>query len=82
MTTNSATWRVECDALIQSGFLGGSPVHMESYYCYEIAPSGYAGALLGDKKHWVRRLPGMLLHNIISHGVARIAEFLTGDSPR
>jgi hypothetical protein len=35
--------------------------------------------LLRDKKHWVRRLPGKLLHNIISHGIARIAEFLTGD---
>ena len=64
-------------ALIRSGYLGGTPVHMESYYCYEIAQSGYAGALLGDKQHWIRRLPGMLLQNIISHGIARIAEFLT-----
>ena len=69
-------------ALVQSGFLGGAPVHMESYYCYEITNSGYAGALLGDKRHWVRRLPGKLLHNIISHGIARIAEFLTKDSPQ
>jgi predicted dehydrogenase len=67
--------------LVQSGFLGGKPVHMESYYCYELGKSGYAGALLGDKKHWVRRLPGKLLHNIISHGIARIAEFLPGESP-
>jgi hypothetical protein len=29
----------------------------------------------------VRYLPGKLLHNIISHGIARIAEFLTTDSP-
>ena len=69
-------------ALVQSGFLGGAPVHMESYYCYEITNSGYAGALLGDKRHWVRRLPGKLLHNIISHGIARIAEFLKTDSPQ
>jgi predicted dehydrogenase len=69
-------------SLVQKDFLGGRPVHMESYYCYELAMSGYAGALLGDKHHWIRRLPGKLLHNIISHGVARIAEFLTGDSPR
>ncbi len=68
-------------ALIQSGYLGGGPVHMESYYCYELARSGYAGALLGDKQHWIRRLPGMLLQNIISHGIARIAEFLTSESP-
>ncbi|MGA9132992.1 MAG: Gfo/Idh/MocA family oxidoreductase, partial [Candidatus Sulfotelmatobacter sp.] len=67
-------------ALVQSGFLGGVSVHMESYYCYEIAKTGYAGALLGDKQHWVRCLPGKLLQNIISHGIARIAEFLEGDS--
>src|SRR5437016_1352747 len=68
--------------LVQSGFLGGWPLHMESYYCYELGQSGYAGALLGDKQHWVRKLPGKLLHNIISHGIARIAEFLTSESPR
>ena len=48
---------------------------MESYYCYDLSEPGYATALLGDQQHWVRRLPGKLLHNIISHGVARIAEF-------
>jgi predicted dehydrogenase len=69
-------------ALTQSGYLGGAPVHMESYYCYEMGASDYAGALLGDKKHWVRRLPGKLLHNIISHGIARIAEFLSGAAPQ
>jgi predicted dehydrogenase len=68
-------------ALVQSGFLGCGPVHMESTYCYELGGSSYAGALLGDKRHWVRRLPGKLLQNIISHGIARIAEHLTTDSP-
>ncbi|MGA9505943.1 MAG: hypothetical protein WBV31_15985, partial [Terriglobales bacterium] len=48
----------------------------------ELGASDYAGALLGDKKHWVRRLPGKLLHNIISHGIARIAEFLSGADPQ
>jgi predicted dehydrogenase len=66
--------------LVQSGYLGSGPVHMESYYCYELG-SGYASALLGNKQHWVRRLPGKLLQNIISHGIARIAELLTTDSP-
>jgi predicted dehydrogenase len=68
--------------LVQSGYLGGAPVHMESYYCYELGDSGYVRALLSDKQHWVRRLPGKLLHNIISHGIAKIAEFLTSDSPQ
>lgn len=69
-------------ALVHTGYLGDGPVHMESHYCYEIGHSGYAGALLGDRQHWVRKLPGKLLHNIISHGIARIAEFLSSESPR
>ncbi len=72
---------LEARKLISQGFLGGPPVHMESYYCYNFGDPSYARALLGDKNHWVRRLPGKLLHNIISHGISRIAEFLTGDRP-
>jgi predicted dehydrogenase len=68
-------------ALAASGYLGEIPVHMESHHCYSLADPGYARALLGDKQHWVRRLPGQLLQNIISHGIARIAEFMTSDSP-
>ena len=69
-------------SLVQSGYLGGVPVHMESYYCYDLTEPGYAKALLSDKRHWVRSLPGGLLQNVISHGIARIAEFLTSESPR
>jgi predicted dehydrogenase len=68
--------------LVDQGYLGSSPIHMESYYGYDLGDASYARALLGDKKHWVRRLPGKLLHNVISHGIARIAEFMTGDDPR
>lgn len=66
--------------LVRQGFLGGPPVHMESYYCYNLENATYARAVLGDKNHWVRKLPGALLHNIISHGISKIAEFLTSDS--
>ncbi len=66
--------------LIQEGYLGGSPVHMESYYCYDLGDV-YAKALTGDKDHWVRKLPGKLLHNVISHGVCKIAEHLPTDYP-
>ena len=68
-------------ALVKDGYLGGSPVHMESSYCYDLADPSYAKALLGDKNHWLRRLPGKLLQNVISHGIARIAEFLRSDEP-
>jgi predicted dehydrogenase len=69
-------------SLIRSGYLGGDPVHMESYFCYDLGDPAYARALLRDRRHWVRRLPGKLLQNIISHGIARIAEFMTSESPR
>src|SRR5437773_2921951 len=69
-------------ALVQSGYLGGPPVHMESHYCYDLGRDGYARTLLADGRHWVRNLPVELLHHVLSHGFARIAEFLTSDSPQ
>lgn len=69
-------------ALVTEGYLGGRPVHMESYYGYNLGDPAYARALLGDRQHWIRRLPGKLLQNIISHGIASIAEFMTGDDIR
>jgi predicted dehydrogenase len=67
--------------IVQAGYLGGQPVHMESVYCYDFKESRYARAVLANRQHWVRRLPGGLLQNIISHGISRIAEFLTTESP-
>jgi predicted dehydrogenase len=69
-------------ALVHGGYLGKGPVHIECHHCYELGENPYAGALLGDKRHWVRKLPGKLLQNVISHGIARIAEFLDTESPR
>ncbi len=67
--------------LVHGGYLGGPPVHMESIYGYSFGDASYAKALLGNADHWVRKLPGSLLQNIISHGVSKIAEFLSGDNP-
>jgi predicted dehydrogenase len=76
------TWEsMEARRLIRAGFLGGPPVHVESYFTYSLDNPQYAKALLGDTQHWVRQLPGQLLHNIISHGIARLAEFLHSDDP-
>lgn len=68
-------------ALVSGGYLGGPPVHMESYFGFDLGYGSYAKALLADQQHWVRKLPGQLLQNIISHGVSRIAEYLHTDSP-
>lgn len=62
--------------LLEADVLAGPPRHIESYWSYDLGDTSYVGPLLGDANHWVRRLPGGLLHNIISHGIARIAEFL------
>lgn len=67
--------------LVKNGYLGGKPVHMESHYCYDFSDPSFAKALLEDKDHWVRKLPGSLLQNIISHGISKLAEFLSGDRP-
>jgi predicted dehydrogenase len=68
--------------LISDGYLGEAPVHMDSFWCYDLGDAVYAKALLDDKNHWARTLPGGLLHNIISHGVSKIAEYFTSDNPR
>jgi predicted dehydrogenase len=67
---------LEMRRLVNRGFLGGRPVHVESYFSYDLGDKSYAGAVLGNRQHWVRQLPGQLLHNIISHGIAKLAEFL------
>src|SRR5438093_3920946 len=69
-------------ALVHAGYLGDPVVHMDSYYGYDLGDPSYARAFLRDKDHWVRKLPGGLLQNVISHGIARIAEFLGGDNPQ
>lgn len=68
--------------LVKAGFLGGPPIHMESIQCYSHDEPTYGRAVLADANHWVRRLPGSLLQNLISHGVSKIAEFLAGDHPK
>ena len=67
---------LEMRRLVASGFLGGKPVHLESHWSYDLGDATYVGPLLGNRTHWVRQLPGQLLHNLLSHGIAKLAEFL------
>jgi predicted dehydrogenase len=68
-------------AAVRAGYLGGPPVHVESTFSYDLGDARYVKALLGDKSHWIRQLPGKLLHNIVSHGLAKVAEFLPSERP-
>ncbi len=70
---------LEMRRLVKQGFLGGKPVHLESHWSYDLGDTSYVGPLLGNRTHWVRQLPGQLFHNIISHGIAKLAEFLDDD---
>lgn len=70
---------LEMRRLVQEGFLGGPPVHLESHFSYNVEDPTYFAAVLGSREHWVRRLPGQLLHNLTSHGIAKLAEFLNDD---
>src|SRR6266403_319786 len=65
--------------LVQAGFLGGKPVHLESIFSYDLGHNNYVAPLLGTRRHWVRQLPGQLLHNLISRGIAKLVEFLEDD---
>jgi predicted dehydrogenase len=70
---------IEMRRLVENGFLGGKPIHLESFFSYDLGEETYARALLGNRHHWVRQLPGQLLHNLLSHGIAKLAEFLDDD---
>jgi len=65
--------------LVAEGVLG-EPVHVESFYGYNLA-SAYGTALLSDANYWVHRLPGKLLHNNLDHVVNKAVEFLDDDHP-
>lgn len=71
---------IEMRKLVANGFLGGKAVHLESHWPYDLGGGTYVGPLLGSRSHWVRQLPGQLFQNLISHAVARLAEFLDGDT--
>lgn len=70
---------LEMRRLVGQGFLGGKPVHLESHFSYSLEDTTYVGSLLNNRNHWVRQLPGQLFHNIVSHGIAKLAEFLDDD---
>jgi predicted dehydrogenase len=70
---------MEMRRLVREGFLGGPPAHIESYWSYDLGDISYVGPMVSNPDHWVRRLPGQLFHNLISHGLAKIVEFLDDD---
>jgi predicted dehydrogenase len=66
--------------MIAAGLLG-EPVHVESFFGYNLS-GPFGAAILGDAGHWVHRLPGKLLHNNIDHLVNKVTEFIDDERPR
>src|SRR5580700_5648825 len=75
-------YNFETPALALKEFVGkgnlGDPIHIESYYGYDLA-GGFGQALLTDDRHWVRQLPGKLFQNIIDHAINKITPFLPNE---
>src|SRR5437868_7489167 len=46
---------LEMRSLVEQGFLGGKPVHVESYWSYDLSDPTYVTPLLANRQHWVRR---------------------------
>ncbi len=71
---NFETHALALKEFVANGNLG-DPVHIESYYGYDLA-GGFGQALLSDDRHWVHQLPGKLFQNIIDHAINKITPFL------
>ena len=67
---------IEMRNIIAQGWLGDRPIHMDVYYCYDLGDERYARAFLKNRSHWLWKLPGQLIQNIIPHAVMKICEFL------
>jgi predicted dehydrogenase len=70
---------LELRRLHEAGTLG-DPVHIESYYGYNLAGE-YGTAFRRDPEHWVHRLPGKLFQNVLDHALNKITPFLAGEPP-
>lgn len=71
---------LEMRKLISQGLLG-EPIHVESHYGYNLSGPFGAG-MLGNKSHWVHKLPGKLFHNNIDHLINKIMEHIPDEKPR
>jgi predicted dehydrogenase len=70
---------LELREFVARGLLG-DPVHIESYYGYDLT-SAFGRALLKDDRHWIHQLPGKLFQNVIDHAVNKITPFLSDEDP-
>lgn len=66
--------------IVNSGVIG-KIVHLESFLGYDLN-GPYGRTVMEDDEHWVRRLPGGLLHNVIDHLLIKVIEFMPDEKLR
>jgi predicted dehydrogenase len=76
---NFETRALDLKRFVDNGELG-EPVHIESYYGYDLSDP-FAQALLSDHRHWVHNLPGKLFQNVIDHAISKVVPFLPEEAP-
>jgi predicted dehydrogenase len=70
---------VEARRLVASGRLGEIH-HVDSVFSYNL--DGAFGKIMFEKpKHWIHRLPGKLFHNVISHAVYNVTDYIGDPMP-
>jgi predicted dehydrogenase len=70
----------QCRRLHRKGKLG-QVVHVDAVLGYDLQ-GPFGSVVTSEPTHWIRRLPGGIFHNTISHAICKIAEFLTDERPR
>ena len=58
----------------------GETVHVDSVFGYGLG-GPFGAAVFGDPGHWVHKLPGKLLHNVLDHILNKVVEFMPDDNP-
>jgi predicted dehydrogenase len=69
-----------CREIVASGRLG-AVVHVDSVHGYSLG-GPYGALLAADPDHWVHKLPGGLFHNVMSHALYKITDYLRDEMPR
>jgi predicted dehydrogenase len=70
---------IEALRRIAAGTLG-TVVHVDSQQGYDTG--GPFGRLIQtDPRHWIHRLPGGIIQNVISHAICKVTPFLIDDDP-
>jgi predicted dehydrogenase len=70
----------ECRRRFQGGEFG-RVVHIDAVLGYDLS-GPFGQVFLTERDHWLRRLPGGLFHNTISHALYKITDFLPDEQPR